>query len=464
MKKMFYALLMVIGFAHITDAANAREPVPSLLRYNELMELSPKNREAYLKGVGQLLQELESLQGGNKSKTSSYLWHFNNLAELLISEAAAQTASGAAQFICKDAMYTFNPSNNTCFIKLEKGQRACPPKHAKGFMQDKDGTSVVLCSIDAIHVGTQEKLPLLPRPQTAAASKPSEGASTSSAATDGKVKAPTAAPLPTQTPNGTPIPESARKAIEQSKVVDQKKVVPQNNIEKQNQPEKTSKVDTSPKTGTPNKKVEAQSRSVAQGHGEVQRQGVQDACVPQACQGIREGDREKKEAFKRTGEKKCINAGMVLNFNHATGKCPIFRGPKKFGATTYGPCEQGETMCMPMVFGAYADNTAICVPIAVVTTRECENRRQSAVMSGNHKDVSNAEEHGIKEEWDTFVEDLKRLCVDNKESAEYHCNECLTIAQHVKKLLELHPRYTKGDCNVPPREPVLPDHGSSTQI
>lgn len=169
-------------------------------------------------------------------------------------------------------------------------------------------------------------------------------------------------------------------------------------------------------------------------------------CVPNKCSNEEAIEPLKAKAYPGQGgnqEKMCINAGAVTAFDFSVRLCP----PVLMINLPGGPfrCTNGQTICMPLVFGTTKENKALCVPISDRTTRACAKKRDDLQQSGQWNDLMKSNQPGLQEAWDKWVNDLSRLCITNQNTGAYHCTECQILAKYVSRLNKLSMSPT-GQC------------------
>jgi hypothetical protein len=158
---------------------------------------------------------------------------------------------------------------------------------------------------------------------------------------------------------------------------------------------------------------------------------------PLVCQ-----DREKFRAPFYALKAKCLYAGNISDYPESKplkGKCsPV----NKFSMNPDGakPCPAGQVICNPLVFGMKSVDgkfAPICVAHGPEATDVCNTSAPPGNVDLLFKDNRFL---GLKNEWDKFVGDLKKICdASDKEhmaTAQFHCKECNIMHRRLFKLEE----------------------------
>jgi hypothetical protein len=164
-----------------------------------------------------------------------------------------------------------------------------------------------------------------------------------------------------------------------------------------------------------------------------------ESCVPQQCTVNREVQNDYSQKFRERptggGTRRCINAGMVTDYDHDNPHCP--RVPRaEMGGFRTEDCPARHTICNPLIFGLLPGNKPLCVPVGWATTRRCdqESRKQNALDIFTSRPPTLTEDQ-LRREWDKFREEFKSLCVDDDTSRNFHCVECGVIARRNAEFL-----------------------------
>ena len=164
-----------------------------------------------------------------------------------------------------------------------------------------------------------------------------------------------------------------------------------------------------------------------------------EQCIPRQCTVNREVQNEYSQRFRQRPEggvsRRCINAGMVTDYDHNNPHCP--RVPRaELGGFTTEDCPPRHTICNPLIFGLLEGNKPLCVPVGWATTRRCdqESRNQNARDIFTNR-PSNLTEEALRREWDRFRNEFKSLCAEDETSLNFHCVECGVIARRNAEFL-----------------------------
>lgn len=153
-------------------------------------------------------------------------------------------------------------------------------------------------------------------------------------------------------------------------------------------------------------------------------------CLPRSCQVTREVNNDYRDRFRANPDlrRRCINAGMVTNYDYSVMRCPSISRASIGGFTTEA-CPARHTVCNPLVFGLKPDFKPICVRLGQATTRACAAASAEAGARSlfSHRPPG-ATEANLVTAWDEFREQFNSLCMADDISKNFHCVECGIIA------------------------------------
>lgn len=134
-------------------------------------------------------------------------------------------------------------------------------------------------------------------------------------------------------------------------------------------------------------------------------------------------------------DERCINAGMIGKYSiQGNKKCqPVQK--YEIGQTKL-TCPAGKTMCNPLLFGLAKSSPpkAHCIDIGLEMTQRCYNK--AGGVNGAREFWKNPafSHEDIAREWKNLVTHLREdLCTEDA-SARYHCLECALIAKRLAEL------------------------------
>lgn len=393
-----FLLFAVVMIGHPFAQAAPASTFPEILDYYEMMKLPAAEREAYLRGVIDIVNWAERLnlyaavdeetQAGVSRPPSAITW--------LLSLSSAEAV---ASIDCKP---TDCPSGSIVYLsagKLQQCLQRCP-KGQKG--------EFVRCNLDysCSSLCVEEKCS---GPSAGVAPKVAPGPGGGGNA---EIKPGADGTVQVKPGGGGEIDASCAKSKDPGDC--------QKRLEKEREAQR------------------AEADAAAKKKKEAEKAGETD-CEEITCPSEDPQYRFKvKEDFNKrvTSSKdvRCINGGMIGKYDiEGRKKC------RPVQAAEFGPlkltCGAGKTMCSPLLFGLAKDDPpkALCVDIGLEMTEQCMQKGgpEKARAFWKRSDISH---EILAEEWkkltSAFTDDLCR----EKASANYHCKECALIAQQLIKL------------------------------
>ena len=426
------------GSAHAYDA-------PKILNYDELMELSLADRGEYLSGLLDMLEEMEGSRSPTHSASHSpdFFRPGHGLISLLLPNAEALVGLPPQSVQCPRENYVARYTEKfgwRCYLRYEAlppGARTCPRGHE---LINYD------CALP--RTGWKDYVIHLPPKRTPSPSRPNNKGSLANPSRGERD------PSEPVKPPGTILPKCPPNYLPRH-VDGEPNCFLNDGQRRDNCPDGHENYSSSPEGGCilrdPKKAVPVDPK--------------QDPhkCVPQTCNNDEAIETLKERAYPRDAngerETKCINGGVVNDFNFNRRVCPPVL---KLEGIPGGPytCPGGQTVCMPLVFGTDVNGKAFCVPSSHRTTRACDQKRSEAKNKGQWKDLMNSGLPGVREAWDKWAQDLTRLCVTNEATGVYHCRECEILSKYVSQLNQLRDQNRGGVCGRPNRHATRPAPGN----
>lgn len=175
------------------------------------------------------------------------------------------------------------------------------------------------------------------------------------------------------------------------------------------------------------------------------------------------------QKFRSTGPKTCISSGNMSGYKDNVAKAggckkvtDFCLDPAECGKTEKGAtraykdskglgkqagddedlkgfkkkysCDQGKSICNPLVFGLKSKSDAICIKAQGSSlTEDCDKEASRLEKKGGGyvKDFLNEAPRGVAEAWDDYADDFNQTCKQHSESMDAHCEECAKIASRL---------------------------------
>lgn len=154
-------------------------------------------------------------------------------------------------------------------------------------------------------------------------------------------------------------------------------------------------------------------------------------CTSQKLTCKKDRDLHRGKFYKSEGGKPaCLYAGNISKYptpKPQKGKCDKVYNSKAPDLK----CEGGKVICNPFVFGWDKDKKAICVSPGVEATEACD---ATSPKDGAAPLFDKANFPGLSDEWNKFVEAVKKVCSTNADSAYFHCSECNILSERLFNL------------------------------